>query len=629
VSNSGTVLSGANFSNIGQNGGFQPMNNSVIITGSGSSWSNGYLYLGYMDRGQNQFLINNGGSFVTSSTFDIGVYANSNGCTVADAGSSLQCQTYRMSYMGAANQCIVSNGATLAVLSSGNPTVIEGTFTTATVTGAGSVWTNAGDLDFGQVSNVLAITSGGMMVNNNGYIANNGGKPDTVFVSGTNSLWKNWGDLHVAENGAQLFITNGGMVADNNAYLGDGAAAGFSLCSALVAGAGSLWTNHNSLYVGNGGVTNQLVVTDSGQVVATAVYVYNYGRLVVANAGTLAANNLSLGAIGSPCQMVVSNAGLVTLANNLSASSSMVTNNGGTVKANGISISGSGTLTLNAGLIQANNLAFYSISKFILNGGTLQVGDLAYNNSTPFIAGDGTEAATLQLVNNGTWIFSSGLLVSSNATLTGPGTVNGDITVTNGGTIAPGIDSITNLAVNGNLTLNAGATMMMKLKAVNAPAPSPADSFTGLTNVVYGGTLQLTNLTGNLTGSFYSFKLFSASNYSGAFTSLIPATPPAPAYLHLRWNTNELNVDGVLRVVPAVSPPPVIGSATIASGNFTVSAKGIAYDPCYLLTSTNLATPLSGWTCVTTNYFDATGQTSFTNVISANEAGRYFQLLVN
>jgi hypothetical protein len=59
------------------------------------------------------------------------------------------------------------------------------------------------------------------------------------------------------------------------------------------------------------------------------------------------------------------------------------------------------------------------------------------------------------------------------------------------------------------------------------------------------------------------------------------------------------------------------------------TTAGIPYDPCFLLTSTNLATPSSGWFPVATNYFDVTGTTSFTNLTTTGDPQRYFQPQVN
>ena len=161
----------------------------------------------------------------------------------------------------------------------------------------------------------------------------------------------------------------------------------------------------------------------------------------------------------------------------------------------------------------------------------------------------------------------------------------------------------------------------MKLNALS----NTADALSGMTNVTYGGTLLLTNLAGSL-GAGNSFPLFSATNHFGAFDNLVPATP-GPG---LRWNTNELRIDGVLRVFSATTTPPTMASAMTADGNLVVSATGgIPYDPCYLLTCTNFPPTAADWTCIGTNYFDVNGAANFTNAIPADEPQRYFRLQVN
>ena len=238
----------------------------------------------------------------------------------------------------------------------------------------------------------------------------------------------------------------------------------------------------------------------------------------------------------------------------------------------------------------------------------------------PFIVGDGTDAATFEMIGNGTHTFFGGLVISSNALLSGAGTVNGNVFIGNGGTFAPGTTNIWSFTVNNGLVLSNGCTTMLGL----SPGSGNANNVQGLTNVVYGGTLQLTNL-GGMYASGQSYNLFSSGNYSGAFNNLMPPAP-GPG---LRWDPYELTVDGVLRVFSTSTPPPTCSGTIPSAGNLMVSATaGIPYDPCYLLTSTNLATPLSGWSYVTTNYFDVNGTTSFTNTISANEPARYFLLQV-
>jgi T5SS/PEP-CTERM-associated repeat protein len=639
--------------NAGIGFGLSTFSNSVVVTGTNSEWSSGYFYLGYMNAGWHRLSINNGGAFTTTSTCDIGTYCNSNTLTVADPHSSLTCQTYRMGFNSMDNQCIVSNGAKLVVTnSSSTATVVEGGFTSVTITGAGSLWTNNVDFDFGASSNTLIITSGGKLADNDGYIQVN---PTTalqanfVTVSGTNSSWYNLANLYVADSGARLLVTNGGTLVDNTAYLGENT--GNNNCFALVDGAGSLWTNRvnnidgnndGAFYLGQNGATNTLMVSDSGEVAAPDIYVNNSGRLIVANSGNLLAvrdihngssGGLYIGNNSSPNQMIISNNAVVNvgyllqIGNFLGAgqTSNTVTINGGTmIVSNSITVASPGSLVLNAGTFRGG---VFSISNYamqtnaiVFNGGTLQVAGIAYTFSAyplPLLVGDGLHSATFQMLNDGT--FSGGFNVSSNAWLTGGGTVNGNVTVYNGGTLAPGITNLASVTINGSLLLNNGSTTLMGLQ----PSTASACSVQGVTNLVYGGTLQLTNLGGTyLPGQ--SFQLFSASQYSGAFAALSPAAPASG----LLWDTYALNVNGTLRIVSTNQSPPMISSVAQSGGNMTITgAGGLAYDPCYLLTSTNLAAP--NWTLVATNYFDSTGTVNFTNPVSSADLQRYFELQIN
>jgi hypothetical protein len=94
----------------------------------------------------------------------------------------------------------------------------------------------------------------------------------------------------------------------------------------------------------------------------------------------------------------------------------------------------SGTFTLNQGSVTVDNLLLTnSTGQFAFNGGTLQAGSATVANGAPFVVGDGTTPAILQL-QGGTYTFADGLVVANNATVTGCGTIVGN--VVNNGTIS-------------------------------------------------------------------------------------------------------------------------------------------------------------------------------------------------
>src|SRR5439155_1180060 len=126
-------------------------------------------------------------------------------------------------------------------------------------------------------------------------------------------------------------------------------------------------------------------------------------------------------------------------------------------------------------------------------------------------------------------------------------------------------------------------------------------------NINYGGTLTLSNL-GPALAYGDTIKLFNASNYFGAFSSIAPTTPGTG----LLWSTNWLSVDGTIFISstnPALMTPPHITGFQLLGGNILVTgangnAPGTFF---YTLASTNLALPLTNWTVIATNEFGAGG----------------------
>jgi hypothetical protein len=111
----------------------------------------------------------------------------------------------------------------------------------------------------------------------------------------------------------------------------------------------------------------------------------------------------------------------------------------------------SGTFTLNQGIVTADKVLVTNKSaQLVFSGGTLQTKSMSISNGTTFVVGNGVNPATLQL-QGGTYSFADGLLISSNATVTGCGTIIGAIT--NNGTLSTncgGGITITAIAQNGN-----------------------------------------------------------------------------------------------------------------------------------------------------------------------------------
>jgi len=283
--------------------------NSVVVTDPGSRWSfsDWYLTVG-LSGSSNSLVITNGG-FVSGPTISLimgeGTAAKNNSIVVTGPGSSLYNPggIIRIGSSGSGNSLIITNGATVTNYTQRATTYRQFTVgyngydrtsasnNSAIVTGPGSLLYIYNDM---QCSNSiwigsdgsgssLAVSNGGRVImagtNNNTFlvgwfldVSNN-----TVSVTGTNSLL----DLQAADmqlgifaSGNQVAIANGGVVSNVNAYIGCGYPGDPSMSPAspnnavTVSGPGALWNNSSNLFLsyGSGSTNNQLTISNGGQV---------------------------------------------------------------------------------------------------------------------------------------------------------------------------------------------------------------------------------------------------------------------------------------------------------------------------------------------------------------------------
>ncbi len=127
----------------------------------------------------------------------------------------------------------------------------SGAMASASVSGAGSKWTNSGDYYVGRSGNgTLAIESrrGHQL---SGYLGYNSGSTGTATITGTGSQWTTMDRLYVGNSGSgMLTIEASAQVINYSGYLGYDSD---SMGTATITGTGSKWNNSVSLYVGNSG----------------------------------------------------------------------------------------------------------------------------------------------------------------------------------------------------------------------------------------------------------------------------------------------------------------------------------------------------------------------------------------
>jgi len=273
-------------------------------------------------------------------------------------------------------------------------------------------------------------------------------------------------------------------------------------------------------------------------------------------------------------------------------------------------VSGTGTLIKEGGYtLYLGGVNTYS-GNTLINAGRLMLTNNGSISASPMIAV--SLGATLDASGRG----DGALTLAGGQELTGNGIVNGNVIIGNGARLAPG-GSLTTLTFSGNLTLNGGSATVFEVS--KAPLTNDVAQVAG--NVVYNGTLVITNLSPNALAAGDSFKLFNAASYGGAFTNILPAMPASG----LAWDASLLTSNGVLQV--AAAPHPVFSSVKSSGTNLLVSGfNGVKSANYYVLESPDLTLPASNWTRLATNEFDAGGGFAFTNAIDAGLPAQFFRL---
>jgi len=539
VSNGGWVASQNGF--LGNNA--SASNNFALVTGSGSVWSNtSTLDVGSSGPG-NRLVIEAGGRAHCDGGY-VGHFlsASNNEALVTGPGSLWTNFSFlTIGLSGGFNRLVVSNGATVWSGTGGMGSTSSASNNQVVVTGAGSVWSNQTDLVLGgsAVGNRVDVNAGGAILTGNGTIgASFGANNSTVVLTDSGSVWNSQNSLIVGQagNGNVLLASNGATVLSSNATIGvNGSTANNNLAS--ITGAGTLWSNRNDFVVGSSGVGN---------------------RLVVSNGATVLSGNLFIGF------------------NSLSADN-RVTVDGGTLRVTNASGTGvldvrRGTNILNAGLIEVDKLLLTnSAGRFEFNGGTLSLGQSTIANGLSFGVGDGASPATLNLTGNGTHSFASDLIVRSNATVMGNGTILAPIITTlTGSKISPGTapGDIGRLSSSGSVHL--GGFSHMEISKSGGALTN--DQFQAASFTYIGGLVIAIKIGPDALTAGDRFQLFVAGSYGLSGANFLPGLAPG-----LRW-VNNLGVDGSIEVeslAPSVTTLPA-SALTQTSGtlNGVANPKG-------------------------------------------------------
>jgi hypothetical protein len=144
------------------------------------------------------------------------------------------------------------------------------------------------------------------------------------------------------------------------------------------------------------------------------------------------------------------------------------------------------TLTLAGGTLTVNSLVLLNpSSQFNFTGGWLNALGITNSNGQTLTLGTGAGPITLNLLG-GISSLGNGLMMSANATLTGCGTVNGNVTIDSGGTVLANCGTLTFTGIvtnNGTMRANGGSVLESYGPVVNN---GTIDIINGATNF-HGG----------------------------------------------------------------------------------------------------------------------------------------------
>jgi hypothetical protein len=202
-------------------------------------------------------------------------------------------------------------------------------------------------------------------------------------------------------------------------------------------------------------------------------------------------------------------------------------------------------------------------------------------------------------------LTSSTLNVGASQNIGGLGTVWGSVNV--GGTLQPGASGTVGIFTVTN-SVNLSGETIINLDRTNSPNCGRLVA----TNIIYGGTLTVTNAGRTLMGG-ETFQVF-----SGAVSGSFIATNLPVLAAGLSWDVSNLNSSGTLHVLGQILPP-TFGSIQVSGTSATISGTngtpGVTY---YVLTSTNVTVPVAQWTRLATNTFAADGSFSYTTTTATN-----------
>lgn len=378
VTNGGTLANADGYIGWGSTAG----NNSVTVTGAGSSWTNvgGDLFVGAYRSGTN--LVNAGGGnrlaiadgaqvFVGETTTNLPglLVASTNGAqlVVGNGSATVEDALYLGLGTNTTGTATIRGGGTLSVadlliadgsqldLLRGGTFAIGTGFDVADRSTNGFTWGEGATLSVGGALTGMPATNGAAFLG--------GGR--SVTLDGSNAVWNLAGSDLIAgldDAGSALTLLNGGTLTNATAYIGWGSDAHRS---AIALNFGSDWVNANDLWIGYNSNSNRLFVGGGSTAsvggnasIGNTNTIGNYAQVEGSNSLWQVDGNLAIGHGGGVRNYLqVTDRGRVEIGGDLSVNSS-----------NGIVLASSGTIALGGAMNVASNTVFSGSGNILFEG---------------------------------------------------------------------------------------------------------------------------------------------------------------------------------------------------------------------------------------------------------------------
>ncbi len=558
-------------------------NNRVLVTGTGSGWTNsGDLWVGWNGSSNSLTLASSGWVVNANGYIGDGIVA-SNNAVVVTGGAIWGGGGLYVGNNGSYNSLAITNGGQVFYTDTYIGRTAYASNNSVLVSGSGSLLTNNLDLrvgDFGS-GNSLTIANSGRVVNGFGYIGAVDGASNNGAVVKGGSTWISTNGFAVGYAGAfnWLLITNGGVVISVTTG-GVGVLSTASNNIALVSGSGSIWSNVSGFAVGYYGSDNQLMVNNGGLLVTTEATIggdANATNNVVQVTGSSALWNgavgygsINIGEYGSYNKLTIANSGHVMSIYGDIGSESSASNNQVVIRDTGsawissdhIAVGSDGSfnrlIITNGGMALTSNGIIGATASASNNSALVSgIGSL-WSNANSFVVGESGPGSSLTINDNGT-VFAPYIFVGNSATSTG-----NTITVSGGNLHATNAAGTGTLEIRrGSLTFNSGTVTVNRLVVTN------------LANSVINFNGGMLNSGGSTINNSSLFRV--GNGLSSATLHLLGGGHSFANGLFINtnaWLTGTGAITGAITVAGSIAPGDSAGTITV-SGDMTLLSAAL------------------------------------------------------